>query len=195
MKLNKNEIITALENGDYYISYNEYDCGCQINWEIKDGRLENNYNADSCWEGNVLFIGNTPIAQWIRYEKPEVLIDDININDIPDEIWDEMRMSDVKLRGEGVNPAHDKKVRESLIDFLTILISQGWKLYRDNLRGFANEYVLYLISPKSSLQDPDSGEKINIERLKKIGIKEFVDGYLWEGNPLTESYVSTRVVL
>ena len=198
-RLNKNEIITALKNGNYSIKY-DYDCNCQMNLEIsKQGILKNNYNTDNCWDGHILYINDMPIAQWIRYEKPEIITDCITVDDIPDEIWDkicdEMRISDIKLRGEGVNPEHDKKVRESLTDFLTDLVEQGWKLYKDNLRGFANEYILYLISPKSSLQDPDSGEKINIERLKKIGIKEFADNYLWEGDPLTESYVSTRVVL
>jgi len=192
--LNKQNIIAAIRKGRYTIK-KEYDCGCQMNWLItKDGELQNDYNSDECYLANVLYVKGKAIAQYIRYGKPEVLIDSICVADIPNEIWNEMMISEIRTRGEGINPLHDKRERESLIDYLTNLVSQGWMLYRDNLRGFSNEYVLYLISPDSSLQIPGTDEKININVLKKIGITEFADSYLWEGDQITDCYASMIVL-
>jgi len=192
--MKKQDIINALKKGKYEIR-REYDCDCRMNWLIKDGQLYNDYYEDSCWLGNILYVKRVPIAQYIRYEKPESLIDTIAVSDIPDEIWNDMMISEIRTRGEGINPLHDKKERQSLIDYLTNLVSQGWKMYIDSLRGFANEYILYLVSPGSSLQDPVSGVAVNLERLSEIkDVEKFAIAHLWEGDSITDSYSSTIVL-
>ncbi len=143
----------------------------------------------------MLYVYGTPVAEYIRYERPNVLIDTITTADVPDEIWDEMRMSEISERGEGVNPSHDQLEREALIDYLTGLKSNGWRMYRYDDRGFANEYTLYLISPDSARREPNSGETIDLDTLDEIAdVNDFAAQHLYAGDAATEAYNQTIVL-
>lgn len=117
------------------------------------------------------------MAQYVRYQGGQVLIDGLSIDDIQDEIWGEMKISDMVEQGDsGCSPTHDRR-RESLIGFL---MNCGYELDRDDDRGFANEYTMIL---------RDTGEEVeNSEE----DAEAWADDFLYDGDPTTEAYVRFR---
>lgn len=194
-QLSKSTILNSLKRGNYTIMY-EHECGCSHYWTTQDGELRNDYSPDVCWEGNVLYVYGTPIAQSIRYEGRSILVDTITINDIPDTIWDDMGISEMRKQGEsGNSPSHDEREREALIDYLTDLKSDGWRMYRDDERGFANEYTLYLASPGKSHINLHTGEPIDVTELDEItDVEDFASQHLYSGDAATQAYNSTVVL-
>ena len=91
--MEKNEIIAALENGNYEIKHAE-DCSCSFDFRIDGDQIIEDVDGNECWEGMVLYVGDEMIAEKIRFGESQMLTDVIGPDDIPDEIWDKMRMSD-----------------------------------------------------------------------------------------------------
>lgn len=179
------EIITALDAGDYRIEHAE-NCNCSFNWRIYGKNIEETVFGDECWEGNTLYVGNEPIAQDTLYEGREVLTDGITEDDIPDDIWDEMGISEMVERGESANnDTHESNRRDSLIDWLNELVKQGYRLMRDNDRGFANEFTSVLVSPDTDTDDNDWDERT---------AEQWADDYLYNGDAATDAYNSVMII-
>lgn len=181
--MKKEEIIAALESGNYKIEHRE-DCGCYFSWDIAGDRITEDVDGNECWEGMILVVDGEDIAQHIRYEAPEMLDDTIDANDIPEEIWDKMRMRDMVERGESANnDTHERNRRDSLIEWLTGMVEDGYRLMRDNERGFANEFEVILVSPDEVDADWDT-----------LTPEQWADEYLYNGDAATEAYNSARVI-
>ena len=99
-----------------------------------------------------------------------------------------MSMSDMVERGESANnDTHEAHRRESLIYWLNELVDEGYRLMRDNDRGFANEYTVILVSPKT---DPDEiGDDWD-----ELDAEKWADEYLYNGDAATEAYNSAKVI-
>ena len=168
-----NHILEKIESGDYQIEHDK-NCGCTFSWEInRSGELIDNVDGNECWQGMVLYVVgiDEPIAQTIQYEHCEVLAEGLDEDDIPDEIWDAM-----KIDGDETNPAHENSRRDSLIDWL---LNSDYILDRDDDRGFANEYTMILRDPA---EDDES----------TLSAEEWADCFLYDGDSATVAYTSFR---
>lgn len=176
------EIINKIEAGEYKIEHEE-DCGCRIDWEIDaNGELIEEIDSDCCWEGNILYIGDEAIAQSIRYEGSEVLVDGIDRDDIPDDIWDEMRMGEMVERGQSPNcDTHEANLREALIDWI---MESNYVLDREDERGFANEYTMIL-------REVAEGE--TAPAITREAAEEWADRFLYRGDAATEAFNGFRL--
>ncbi len=180
-RVDRSEIINKIEAGEYEIKHEE-ECGCQFDWDIRGVELTDGVESDCCWEGNILYIGDEAIAQSIRYEGSEVLVDGIDREDIPEQIWDEMRMGEMVERGESPNcDAHKANSREALIDWL---MESNYILNRDDERGFANEYVMIL----REVAEGDTAPEITRE-----AAEEWADQFLYLGDAATEAFNGFRL--
>ena len=113
----------------------------------------------------------------------------LRANDPSDEIWDAMRMSDMVQQGDSTNTdTHDRIRRDTLVDWLAWLVTDnGYRLMRDNDRGFANEYTVILVSPDA---DPDDiGDDWDI-----LTPEQWADDYLYNGDAATEAYNTCLVM-
>ncbi|MFH2076368.1 MAG: hypothetical protein ABIJ57_13665 [Pseudomonadota bacterium] len=178
--MEKERIIKALEDGDYEVKFDGY-CGCSHGWKVlSDGTLEYDGDSDECWIGHVLYVDGTPIAEDVQFEASRVLVNDIDDDDIPEEIWDEMRTGDKED-----NDYHQDSMGEALIDWIK---DEGYRCYREDGR-FANEYSLTLVKEECA----DAYESDN-EDDETMSPEDWVDAYYRYPDPITESYVATSVV-
>lgn len=185
--MKKEEIIAALEAGNYKIEHRE-DCNCSFDWHIEGNGIDDGCDGNECWEGNILVVGGEDIAQHIRYDRSEVLTDLIDADDIPDAIWDEMRMSDMVEQGESANnDTHERNRRNALIEWLEQLISDGYSLMRDNERGFANEFTVILVSPDANPDDID-------DDWDELTAEEWADDYFYTGDAATQDFSGCKVI-
>lgn len=177
----KDNLKTALEAGEYKIEHNE-DCNCSFDWRIIDDTIEDNADGNECWEGKSLMVGNELIAEYIRYDGLKIHAD-IDEDDIPEAILDDMRISDMVEQGDSQNPSiHEDRRRKSLIDWLT---DEGFRLYRDNERGFANEYKSIIVTDPDAHINPDWDERTP---------EEWANDYLYRGDAATQAYNSVEVI-
>jgi hypothetical protein len=183
----KNLTLKALLAGDYKIEHAE-NCSCTFDWQINGDSIEDNCDGNECWEGKILYVGGEMIAENIRYNGRNMLTDKISENDIPDEIWDEMSMSDMVEQGESPNnDTHEANRRDTLIDWLEELTAEGYRLMRDNERGFVNEFTVILVSPGSEKEEIG-------DTWEDLGIEEWADEYLYCGDAATQDYSSYKVI-
>ena len=174
------KIKADVEKGDYEIKYNE-DCHCGFDWSINNqGDLVDDVSSDECYEQNVLYVGDEMIAAYVRFDGRNICVDDITKDDIPDEIWDEMDMSDMVNRGEtGNSPSHDANRKSSLVEFL---MDSGYILEKDEERGFGNEYTMVL-------REPNKDEKVETAEEEA---ESWADDFLYAGDAPTEAMVGFR---
>jgi hypothetical protein len=172
--MNKKEIIAALEAGEYAIKCESH-CGCSHGWANDGGELRYNGNADECWVGNILYVGAQAIAENIQFDGRRTLVKDLDADDIPEDIWEEMYIGE-----EEENEDHSARMRESLIDWIW---AKAYVCYRKDGR-FANEYTLLLASPES-LGNEDYDDILTPE--------EFVEDYYRYPDPVTQSYVGVEI--
>jgi len=186
--MTRDDIITALADGNYRIEHAE-DCNCSFAWDIDGDTITDNCTSDECWEGNILYVGDEMIAEAIRYGECRTLTDLVDADDIPDEIWDTMRMSDTVQQGDSAdNDTHERNRRDALVDWLTELVADdGYRLMRDNDRGFANEYTVILVSPDA---DPDDID----DDWDELTPEQWADEYLYNGDAATEAYNGCLVI-
>jgi len=182
------EITKAIDSGNYEIKLTS-DCGCQFSWGIdRQGRFNDDDSiSDCCWIGNVLTINDDLIAEYVAGSGFKWLVDMGGVEDldkIEEKLSDEMYISDDEITGE----AHESKRKESLVDGLKDLISDGARLYRDNERGFANEYTVILVMPGAKLEDE------NIEDWDELEREVWADEYLYSGDAATQAFNGCRVI-
>jgi len=147
MKKATRTIIEAIKSGDYSIEPEE-NCGCAFAWKIMDDTIMDDGEGHECWIGATLIIAGEPIAEFIQYDGRRVLVPGISADDIPDDIWDAIKCA---IPPEPHN--HIANSRESLEEWLADLCAQGYRLYRDPQRGFANEWRIILAAPTVSAED------------------------------------------
>ena len=136
----KEILINRLQAGDFQI---EHHCGCGFHWHIDGmGKLDDGCENHERLEGNLLVVDGGSVAQWIRYESREVLVDGVEESDIPDEIWGKMQNPDYCKRGESPdNNPHKSNRRDSLIEWL---MASGFELDHNEERDSAKEHTLIL---------------------------------------------------
>ncbi len=191
--LSKEQIITALRAGDYSINF-ESDCSCSIVWEIE--QLKQDYDtyfglqpdivSDCCWIGKVLSITingeSEAIAENIAYEPLNSLVKNISYEEI-EEIFDEVTgksLSQEMMFDENRgNPDHEKRLKESLIDFIN---ENEYKCYIHYPRNFGNEYTC-ILTEKDVPQD-------KTHKFDNITAEEFADMKLKKEDVLTKYYRS-----
>ncbi len=186
--MKKQKIIEALAAGNYKIEHRE-DCNCLFYWDIDGDTITDNCQGNECWEGNVLIVAGEEIAESIRYDTSRVLTNEIDSDDIPDEIWDEMGMSDMVEQGDSANnDTHERNRRDALICWLEQLVTDDkYRLMRDNERGFANEFTVVLVSPDA---DPDDiGDDWD-----ELTVEEWADQYLYSGDAATQDFSGCKVI-
>ena len=171
------EIVSKIIAGDYEIRH-DHCCECRFDWHIENDSLVDSGESDCCWEGFILSVDNTPVAETIRFEGREVLIAGLSAADIPDDVWDQMKTGDFVEQGESGNSAqHDQRQRAALVEWL---IDCGYELDRDPMRGFANQYTLIL----RETQKANTNSRQDAER--------WADGFLNLGDEATQQYVGFR---
>jgi hypothetical protein len=181
--MTRQEILEALENGYYSVNYEE-NCYCSFDWNIEGGHLIDNACGVDCWEGNILYIGNTPIVEVIRSEDTRTLVNEISLDDINNidvGILDCMKMGEIVMRGESPNNMHENQRREELIKYL---MECGYILEEDEERGFANEYT-------SILREPEYCEEVTTTREQA---EKWADSFLYSGDGATEAYNGFRYI-
>jgi hypothetical protein len=176
-----------LESGNYNIRYTD-DCGCSIDWDIVDEGVQPDISSDACYESNLLSVDGEDIAEYIRYDGLKMLTDTIDRDDIPDRIIDEMRLSDMCEQGDSGNgETHDNNLRNTLIDWLSERVDEGYKLMRDNERGFANEFTVLLVSPGADADEID-------EDWDTLTPEAWAREYLYSGDAATQAYNGCKVI-
>ena len=185
-------------NSDEYEVREGSDCGCSIRWEIERGELVCNvYSDDACYTSQVLVIDGEDVAEYVRYEglqryEVDDYPDDYDGEDdedsLKDDVRDLIRMGEMTERGDDPNgPAHAEKVADALKDYIETLEADGWTLYRDNVRGFANEYDCILVAPNAGQDEiNDDWDELDVETWCKE--------YLYDGDAITEAYNGIRVI-
>jgi hypothetical protein len=175
-------IIEELEQGNFRIEHCQ-DCNCSFKWDIdENGDLTDDVDTDACWEGNVLYVTlndcDERVAEFIRYERLNVFIDGMSVDDIPDNVLDKMRISDMRERGETGNPdCHEARRKEALVEYL---MDCGYELDTNYNRGFANEYTMVLRRTKEPTY-PTHEEA-----------DAWAESFLYSGDAATESFVNFR---
>ena len=136
----KEILINRLKIGDFKI---EHHCGCGFHWHIdRMGKLDDGCESYERFEGNLLVVDGGSVAQWVRNERREVLVDGMEDSDIPDEIWKKMRKPDYCKRGESPDCSpHASNRRDSLVEWL---MASGFELDHSDERNSAKEYTLIL---------------------------------------------------
>jgi hypothetical protein len=182
--MTRTEIIKKLEAGEYRIEHEE-NCYCSFFWDIRGGQIDDGADGNECWEGMILYIDDEAIAESIRFDGAEVLATGLDRDDIPDEIWDEMRMSEMVEQGDSPNnDTHEANRREALIDWLSE--HDNYRFFRDNQRGFANEYVSVLVTDTEYDDSDEDWESQTVE--------EWVDDYLYNGDAATKACNDARII-
>ena len=191
--LNRREINTALETENYRI---EYDCDCSgVRCNIRRG-LGIEFEADEAWTSSTLIIGKEAICQvsdlngfelekkylWIEEEE-----DDEEEYDDYDDYYDYLvdRLFDATPDAPEENEALENAKFSELKSELEEIVKNGGKLYRDDFRGFANEYKLIVDLDGNSEPEDDWQE---------ISPTEFAEDYLRESDALTEMHVYLDVI-
>lgn len=191
------KIRQAIDSGKYTID-SISDCGCNITWSIEGDELVPDVSSDTCYEGQSLVIDGESIAEYIRYEG---LSDNYNVDDYPDDydgdddddslrsdITTLIKIGEMADRGEsGRCTEHDDKMRDTLKDYIEELAGGGWMLYRDNERGFANEYVCILVAPDADKDEID-------DDWDKLTVETWVSDHLYAGDAATDAYNSVKVI-
>lgn len=179
-------IIDDLENKRYHIDV-EHNCDCRLDWEIDyRGELtDENSDFDCCWVGKILYLDNseTPIAEYIAGEGFRTLLKGLNDDDIPESVKDEMNICDSNWPE---NQSHTQSRRNALIRFLNEQKEEGYKLMRDNERGFANQYTCILVAPDAIDQINDDWDELEAEN--------WADEFLYKGDNATQAFNSFKLI-
>ena len=185
--MEKKEIIAALQAGSYEVRH-EQDCGCTFNWrvagrvlaaDIIEEELIDDCETDCCWEGYVLYVAGEAVAEHVRYEARRVLAAGIAEDEIPDDIWDKMRMSDIVVQGESPNcDTHETTRREALIDWLMV---GKYDISRDDVRGFSNEYSVILHAREKPKKNS-----------RQASVR-WANDILYSGDAATKAYNNVRI--
>ena len=179
--MKREQIISKIEAGEYKIEHEE-DCNCTFDWDIRDDQLDDGVDADECWEGLILYVEDEAIAQSIRYDRSEVLVKELSRYDIPDEIWDKMKMSEMVERGDSPNnDTHETNRRDALIDWI---MEGNYILDRNDERDFANEYTMIL----REVPEGETAPEITREAAEK-----WADQFLYTGDAATAAYNGFRL--
>jgi len=185
-RLTLNEIEQALEQKNYTIK-TESDCDCSLSWELRKEsgimQLYMDVDPDNCWWADVLYIGGHAIADRAPgYIQSSVEgISDSEISSLLSDLG--IILSDYS-ENEPV-PEHDAKMRSGLSNYLTDeLLPAGWTLWRDTMRGFANEFTNILLAPGLTAD----------EEWESCSIEDWIYGYFYRGDTATQAYTSTSVV-
>lgn len=172
------QIISKIESGEYKIEYAE-ECNCSGIWSVERGELVFEPGNDVDWEAMILSVGSVTVADRIRGGDRHVYAEGVTEDDIPDDVWSQMRLPEILNSGEAANAAHESKMRETLIDWL---MEGDYSLSRDNLRGFANEYDMVLT---------ETSEPVTVTREQA---ESWADDYLYRGDAATEAFVGLQIV-
>lgn len=180
--MNREKIIAALESGDYRI---EHDCEC--NCSVDDISTEQGVevSGNECWQSNSLYVDDVLIAEYTQYDGRNMHTDEIDADDIPEDIWGEMSIGDTED-----NPSHD--VERIILAHLQYL-GDGWTFYRDNLRGFANEYTIILVAPGIESVDGKNISELAAD-WDTLTAAEAAHKIAYNGDAATTAYNSVRVI-
>lgn len=190
--MNKKQLVKSLKAGNYKIEMDK-DCCCSISWYIEDGNLYNRIDEGGCYVRSLLSVTDEngeekEIAEEVAHEPLNYLGFDMSTdefiglleeNDLK-RILDEMRFSD----DHEENDVHNKRVLESLIDFLKY---DDYTCYIRYPHDFANEYDCILVNNDVDEDEiPEGAEKVDAER--------FADAYLESGDSATKYYIGFQVI-
>jgi len=170
--MNANELKSALSQGKYEITHHE-ECNCPGMWSVEGQDLVYEVGNDVDWCANVLVVDGVDIAERIQDGETHILCEGINYDDIPDAIWDELKLPEDSMPAE-----HYTRRREALVAWL---MQGNYDLDRDDERGFGNEYTVIL-------RPVDTPVTITHERAER-----WADDYLYKGDAATQSYVSLSI--
>jgi|GEM_PF-1056297 len=198
------EILSHLKQGKFEIRHEE-NCDCVWDWKINEHQQEIEENEDGydCWTGNLLYVNGELIAHYIDRCTLDWKIEDCDsehgnldknerglfhtldwgIDDCDKE--NVLEAIKEKMRPEPYNLTHKNNKRRSLIDWLTELVNNGYKLMRDNNRGFANEYTCILAFPGVEAKNKD---------WYMLTPEQWADDYLYSGDAATQPYNKVRIV-
>jgi hypothetical protein len=169
---------------DYEIRHDQ-SCCCHTTWGLPTydpDRLTEITDPDDCWVCNILVVDGVDVAQYVQHEGMEMLVDDISVHDLPEVIVEAMTISD-----DDDNSDHASNRRDSLVDYLRELESHGYRLMRNNDRGFSNEYTCIIVAPDA---DPDDVS----DNWDDLSADDWADEYLYGGDAATQAYVSFRLI-
>jgi hypothetical protein len=178
MKLTRDQIIDALGSGNYEINTDSA-CDCVVSRIDEHGQID--LDSNECWYARALYIDDELIAEYIQFDGLKMHTDEITDADLynMDEIMDELQINDTDD-----NPSHDMtRILEDYFD--------GYpeaKFYRDNARGFANEYEI--IADLEGNADP---EDINDE-WDIIDAAEAAREIAYDGDAATQAFNSFRLL-
>lgn len=175
--MDTNEVISKIEQGQYEIEYAEK-CNCFGGWSVERGELVFALGNDIDWEAMSLVVDGEIIAERIRDGERHVYVDGLGWDDIPEKVWEEMRLPEVLNRGDEANGEHARKMRDTLVEWL---MEGNYELDRDDERGFANEYTMILREVNEPVE------------ITKQQAEKWADDYLYSGDAATDVFVGLRI--
>jgi hypothetical protein len=179
MRTKINKVLARLEKGEYEIEYVE-SCKCYFDWHVtRDGHLDDGCESDECWVSNALYVDNDLVAEFVRFEGWKLYVDNLEVDDLPDEVIQRMELPYVVERGEIVNKKHYERRRKALVEFL---MEGDYELGKDAERGFANEYTMTLKPVASPIH-------VTLEEAE-----QWADDFLYEGDAATEAFVGFALI-
>lgn len=175
--MTKEQIIKKLEAGDYKVEHDSA-CNCSIK-SISDNGIDW-YPGDECWQNATLIVGDDEeIVECIQHDPARWIRNDLDWDDIPPEAAAGVELSDAEE-----NPSHD--VERMVLDYLEDL-PEGTRFYRDNDRGFANEYTSIIVEPGADEDEID-------EDWDEIDAEQCAHDIAYNGDAATQAYNSIRVI-
>ena len=170
------EIIEKLNNGEYEI---REDSNCDCTTEINGDYFETSGNE--CWMSNGLWIGESLIAQYIQFDGLKLEVDDED-GEIEERIEYNNLINDLSISDDEENPSHnyEEMLKSCLEEY------KNAKFYRDNKRGFANEYEIII-----DINGDAEADEID-EDWDELTLEEAASEISYDGDAATQAYNSYR---
>lgn len=177
MKMTRDQILKELESGRYEIETNST-CDCEIDRINEDGSID--YTGNECWHARALYIGDELIAEYVQFNSLTMHTTAMTKQDIVDNYYLFARMH---ISDNDKNPAHDPE--RILSDYFEYYPDA--KFYRDNERGFSNEYTI-LVDLNGNVDD-DINDDWDV-----IDADEAAREIAYNGDAATQAYNKLRLL-
>jgi len=178
MKNKLKKIEREILSGNYDVERRS-SCDCSVDNISEDYGVT--LSGNECWIVKVLYIeGIGDVCEYIQFAGVHSLIDGISNSEIreilPDSVMDEIRVDDDDTNHD--DDAMAAMIEQYFDDFPSA------KYYRDDKRGFANEYCI-IFSKNGKTEKKEEWEEISKEQA--------AEDIAYSGDPTTDAYNSVEI--
>lgn len=150
------QITEEIKKGNFKIETTSA-CDCVID-EIGE-RYGVEISCNECWHQRALIVNGAEIAIYVQHNNGIEEGSNCPDNFDPCDLYDIEEIETKLIIGDNEeNPSHNPQ--KMLEDYLTGLAEKGYKFFRDDLRGFANEYKIYIVAPSALGNDYDRDRSV-----------------------------------